>query len=269
MTAALRIAIHGAAGRMGQALLTACASHDDVEVVAALVGPAAASDPARDLLGEASFSTALPEGCTPDVLVDFSSAAGFDAALDQAVQRGVAFVSGTTGLDASQRQALAGAAAQIPVLWAANFSLGIAVLRRLVADAALALPDWDCEILEAHHRFKRDAPSGTALVLGSDIARARGLDAHQAEPSGDRQGERISGDIGYSVIRGGDIVGDHQVLLLADGERLELAHRATDRMVFARGALHAARWLAGKPAGSYTLDDSLPAATRQSLPQRS
>lgn len=246
---------------MGQALLRAAAQDGGIEVAAALVRSIPAGD-GHDLAGSELFSTRLPDNAELDVLVDFSTATAFDAALSVALARNCAFISGTTGLDAGQRESLAAAAGHIPVLWAANFSLGIAVLRRVVAQAARALPGWDCEILEAHHRYKRDAPSGTALVLGEDIAAARGLAAHHAEPSAGRGGERRRDDIGYSVIRGGDMAGEHQVMLLGDGERIELNHRAADRMIFARGALHAARWLAGQRAGTYSLDDSLPDTAR-------
>lgn len=261
MSTPLRIGIHGAAGRMGQALMHAGAQQEGVELTAALVHTQPVADGSQ-LAGSELFSTKLPDSAILDVLVDFSTAAAFDDALTMAIEHKCAFISGTTGLDDTQREALSAAAGQIPVLWAANFSLGIAVLRRVVAEAARALPGWDCEILEAHHRFKRDAPSGTALVLGQDVASARGQPPRHAQPSADRSGERGRDEIGYSVIRGGDMAGEHQVLLLGDGERIELSHRAADRMIFARGALHAARWLIDQRPGLYTLDDSLPDAGR-------
>lgn len=261
MSTLLRIGIHGAAGRMGQAVLRAGAQPADIEIIAALVRSMPADD-GPDLAGSRLFSTALPDEAQLDVLIDFSTATAFDSALAIALEHNCAFVSGTTGLSARQQESLTAAAGQIPVLWAANFSLGIAVLRRVVAQAARALPEWDCEILEAHHRFKRDAPSGTALVLGQDVAAARRVDMRHAQPSTQRSGERRHDDIGYSVIRGGDMAGEHQVMLLGEGERIELNHRAADRTIFARGALHAARWLASQPSGMYSVDDSLPDATQ-------
>lgn len=196
-----------------------------------------------------------------DVVIDFSSPNGFDAALAHCRTHGVALVSGTTGLDAAQRAALADAARTIPVLWSANFSLGVAVLTRVLRVAAKALPDWDVEIVEAHHARKVDAPSGTALALGRTAAMARGqdFDAVAVAPRGGQAGARVTGSIGFASLRAGDIVGEHTAMLATAGERLELSHRATDRAIFARGALAAAAWLAGKPAGAYSLEDVIAA----------
>lgn len=259
------VAVHGAAGRMGQAVLHAALGCDGVRVVAALVRPGdgldgrafAATAPAgtRDL----SYASVLDAGVTPRVLIDFSAAAAFDAALAVALERGIAFVSGTTGLDARQQAALGHAAASIPVLWSANFSLGVALLARFVAEAAQALPDWDCEIAEVHHRGKKDAPSGTALALGRAAAAARGVDFENVavlSRSG-RNAPRAAGSIGFAVTRGGDTVGEHAVSFAAAGERLELVHRATDRAIFARGALAAARWIADRAPGRHALADVL------------
>ena len=196
-----------------------------------------------------------------DVVIDFSTPAGFEAALAHCREHQVALVSGTTGLDARQRAALDAAALDIPVLHAANFSLGVAVLTRALRDAAAALPDWDLEIVEAHHARKLDAPSGTALALGRAAAAARGQDFDKlAVRARDGQvGSRPHGAIGFASIRAGDIVGEHSAILATAGERLELSHRATDRAIFARGALRAAAWIAGKPPGAYPLDDVLSA----------
>jgi 4-hydroxy-tetrahydrodipicolinate reductase len=144
-------------------------------------------------------------------------------------------------------------------LRAANFSLGVAVLTRLLREAAAALPDWDLEIVEAHHGCKEDAPSGTALALGHAAAEARGttLAKDGVYVREGRPGVRRSGSIGFAVVRGGDVVGEHTALLLGHGERVELSHRATDRSIFARGALEAAAWLAGKQPGAYSIDDLL------------
>jgi 4-hydroxy-tetrahydrodipicolinate reductase len=175
-----------------------------------------------------------------DVAIDFSLPDAFDPVLELCRARRAALVSGTTGLSDTQRAALDRVAAGIPVLWAANFSLGIAVLTELVKRAAAALPDWDCDIVESHHIDKRDQPSGTALVLGEAASAAGGRSAH------------------YVSLRAGDIAGEHMVQLTGRGERLELVHRATHRDLFARGALFAATRLIQRAPGRYGLADLLP-----------
>ncbi|MFI4968882.1 MAG: 4-hydroxy-tetrahydrodipicolinate reductase [Lysobacterales bacterium] len=258
----LPIVVHGASGRMGRAVLGALAERADVRAVAALVrlgsaldGQAIACAPDARASGLAHAS-ALPDGIAACALIDFSSAAAFDGALGLAVRRRIAFVSGTTGLDSAQRAALDRAASTIPVLWSANFSLGVALLSQLVAEAARALPDWDCEIAEAHHSRKQDAPSGTALALAREVAAARDQD-FDAVAELRRNTPRAAGSIGFAVTRAGDIVGEHRVLFATAGERVELIHRATDRMIFARGAVAAACWLAGRPPGRHALADVL------------
>ncbi|MDE2223867.1 MAG: 4-hydroxy-tetrahydrodipicolinate reductase [Xanthomonadaceae bacterium] len=192
-----------------------------------------------------------------DVVIDFSTPQGLDAALAHCEAHGVPLVCGTTGIDAAQRKRFDAAAAKIPVLYAANFSLGIAVLTRLLREAASALPDWDLEIVEAHHAQKVDAPSGTALALGRAAADARGRDFDEAATFGrhGHTGPRKPGAIGFASLRAGDIVGEHTAFLVGDDERIELTHRAYDNAIFARGALAAAAWLAGRPPGRYTIDD--------------
>lgn len=238
----LRLAINGANGRMGLALQQLLREDARFELVAAI----GASDEWRN----------APKA---DVVVDFSSPAGFDAALAHCRAHGVAFVCGTTGLDAKQRAELQETSQDIPVLYAANFSLGIAVLTTLLRDAASALPDWDLEIIEAHHSRKVDAPSGTALALGRAAAAARGQDFDEIADFArhGHTGARRNGAIGFASIRAGEIVGEHTALLATKDERIELTHRAGDNTIFARGALHAAAWLAGKPAGAYSLDHVL------------
>ncbi|MGL6291572.1 MAG: 4-hydroxy-tetrahydrodipicolinate reductase, partial [Silanimonas sp.] len=167
---------------------------------------------------------------------DFSLPEAFDAALALAVERRAAFVSGTTGLSLAQLKALEAASRQIPVLWAANFSLGVAVLSDLVERAARALPGWDLDIVESHHVHKQDAPSGTALALGAS-AKAGGARPRDAS------------------LRAGDIVGEHWLQFASTGERVELAHRATSRDIFARGALAVGEWMAGQGAGHYGMRD--------------
>jgi 4-hydroxy-tetrahydrodipicolinate reductase len=256
MSESTRLAVNGAGGRMGLALARVIAGRDDASIVAALVRPGSPlEDQSSGISTAPRFESVLPAATSFDVLVDFSGSSGFDHALAIARERAVAFLSGSTGLSAAQMLALDDAARQIPVLWAANFSLGVAVLSHLVAEAARLLADWDCEIIEAHHRHKLDAPSGTALMLGRRVAEARG--GVHAEPRLERRGERLAGEIGYAVSRGGDIVGEHEVRLSGHGERLELIHRASNRDVFAQGALAAACWLAGRAPGSYTMADTL------------
>ena len=244
MTSKILLGITGANGRMGRAF------------------QALLQDDARfELAAKIARSEDWRAAPRLDLAIDFSTPRGFDAALAHCEAHGVALVAGTTGIDAAQRTRCAAAAAKIPVLYAANFSLGIAVLTRLLREAAAALPDWDLEIIEAHHARKVDAPSGTALALGRAAAAARGQDFEQVAVLA-RQGHtgaRPANAIGFASIRAGEIVGEHTALLAARDERIELTHRAYDNTIFARGALHAAAWLAGKPAGAYSLDDVLAA----------
>lgn len=230
-----RILIHGASGRMGQALLRLAGERAEIEVVAAV----SRRVDSRVIDGVPRFAASELSGLPDfDVAIDFSLPEGFDGILETCRSRGAGLVSGTTGLEEPQRQKLESAAAQIPVLWAANFSLGVAVMSDLVERAATALADWDCDIVESHHVHKKDAPSGTALALGAAAERGG------AQPR-------------YASLRAGDIVGEHFVQFTAAGERIELIHRATNRDIFARGALHAASRLAGRPPGSYRLRDLL------------
>lgn len=235
MPSPVRILIHGASGRMGQALLRLAAERDDVEVVAAVQ-----RRPGQRVVdGVPYFAASELSGVPPfDVAIDFSLPEAFDAILALCATRGGALVSGTTGLSQGQRDALAGASTGIALLWAANFSLGVAVLEELVERAAGALAGWDCDIVESHHTLKKDAPSGTALALGEAAGRGG------AQPR-------------YASLRAGDIVGEHLVQFATAGERIELVHRATNRDIFARGALHAAARLAGRAAGAWRLRDLL------------
>ncbi|MCD9026882.1 4-hydroxy-tetrahydrodipicolinate reductase [Luteimonas sp. BDR2-5] len=236
MSAPLRILVHGASGRMGQALLRLASARDDLDVVAAVSG----RTPKQRVIDGVPYFGASELGGAPafDVAIDFSLPRGFDALLALCLKRGAALVSGTTGLDDAQREALQAAAARIPVLWASNFSLGVAVLQDLVARAAAALPDWDCDIVEAHHTRKLDAPSGTALTLGAAAA------GQGATPR-------------YASIRAGDIVGEHLVQFTGPGERIELVHRASNRDIFASGALHVATRLAGREPRHYAVAELL------------
>jgi 4-hydroxy-tetrahydrodipicolinate reductase len=229
----LRLTLFAPNGRMGRAIAEAVAAD-----------PGFALDPDRG-----------------DVLVDFSSPAGLSKSRDCAVAAGIPILIGTTGLDDFAERRIAAAAEEVAVLRAANTSLGVALLADLVERAAKVLgpDDWDIEIVEAHHKRKADAPSGTALHLGHAAANGRGGEG--AEERG-RDGTgllRQPGAIGYSAIRGGTVAGDHDVMFLGPGERLILSHRAENRSIFAQGALAAARFLRGKPAGLYSMRDVIEA----------
>jgi len=235
------------------------------QAVAAVV----AADPALSLVARTDRPDAAGEGLASaeaavfaaDVVIDFSTPAAAAALADLAAQHGAALVVGTTGLGAGDLAALAAAARRVPIVRAGNFSLGINMLMGLVRRAAQALPAdaWDIEIFEAHHRHKVDAPSGTALMLGEAAAAGRGvsLDAVARRARDGITGERPPGEIGFSVLRGGGIVGEHSVTFAAADEVLTLSHSGLDRTLFARGAVAAARWVAGQPPGEYDMQDVL------------
>jgi len=194
-----------------------------------------------------------------DVLVDFSSPAALQTSLDRALSANVPILIGTTGLQPEHHAAIEEASQRIAVIQAPNTSLGINLLRDLVEQAAARLgPDWDIEILEMHHRNKVDAPSGTALMLGQSAAKGRGATLQELgrfDRISEHPHARESGTIGYASLRGGSVAGEHVVILATEGERIELGHRAESRTIFARGALAAARFLVGKPAGLYSMRD--------------
>lgn len=221
---------------MGQALLRLAAEDAGMDVVAAVVR----KPPTQRVVDGTPYFAASELAGVPafDVAIDFSLPEGFDPVLALCRERGVGLVTGTTGISDAQQAALDAAAAQIPLVWATNFSLGVAVLAELVERAAQALPGWDCDIVESHHVHKKDAPSGTALTLG-EAAEQGG-----AAPR-------------YASLRAGDIIGEHFVQFTGLGERVELVHRATNRDIFARGALHAARQLQGRAPGRYRVRDLL------------
>lgn len=264
MTRPVRLALNGASGRMGNALLTLLDGDTRFALVHAVVAQGSPCDgqPVASV-GHGGLRYAHDWTNAPplDVVIDFSGPAALPAMLDHCLAHGTALVSGTTGMDDALEARLAHAANRIAILRAANFSLGVVVLTRLLREAAAALPGWDLEIVEAHHGRKQDAPSGTALALGRAAAAAREttLEATAVHSRESRPGVRVPGSIGFAVVRGGDIVGEHTAMLIGEGERLELGHRATDRAIFARGALHAAHWLSGRAPGQWTLDDVLAA----------
>lgn len=265
MSDLVNVVVYGSAGRMGQAIIRVVLDSTQARLACALVRPGSglADEPLDRVFGalkrNVDFSTSLDPDVPCDVLVDFSGPNAFDAALALAVERRVAFVCGSTGLRDEQRLSLEHAARVIPVLWAANFSLGAAMLLRAARRVAAALPDWDCDIVEFHHKRKSDAPSGTALNLGSAIAEARGHALAERAVFGrhGQTGPRGEQEIGFAALRGGDVVGEHTVIFATEGERLELTHRATSRDIFARGAVAAAIWLARREPGSYSFDEVL------------
>jgi 4-hydroxy-tetrahydrodipicolinate reductase len=263
----VRIGIVGCAGRMGRLLVAEAHAADGAAVAAgceAPGGPFIGTD-LGELAGVGKLG--ISAGGDPkavvdasDVIVDFSAPAASVAHARLAAERGKAAVIGTTGLDPAQERAIAEAAQRAPILRAANMSLGVNLLLSLVEEAARRLgPDWDIEVLEMHHNKKVDAPSGTALALGE--AAAKGRNVALAEVS-DRvrdghTGARRAGDIGFAVLRGGDVAGEHTVMFAAAGERIEFGHRATSRQIFARGAIRAALWLSGRKPGLYGMKDVL------------
>ncbi|HUO95945.1 MAG TPA: 4-hydroxy-tetrahydrodipicolinate reductase [Steroidobacteraceae bacterium] len=264
----VRIAILGATGRMGRSLAHAIHDSTEFELVGALASresPALGSD-VGEVAGLARrFGTQVTASAAEalaraEVALDFTVAGAVRGNLEAALARRCPIIVGTTGLDAPTQAALEEAAGTIAVLVAQNTSLGINLLAQLVEQAAAALPlEYDIEVLEAHHRYKVDAPSGTALRLGEAAAIGRGAELKSVATlarSG-ATGPRRQGSIGFAVVRGGDIVGEHTVIYAGPGERLELTHRAHDRMTFAYGALRAAEWLRGRAAGRYTMGDVL------------
>ena len=226
------ISIFGASGRMGRAIAEAAQLRADVRI-----GNRGA-----------------------DVFVDFSVPDALEKHLAAAVSAGKPILIGTTGLTSDHQRMIDAAAAEVAVIQAANTSLGVNLLAHLVRETAARLgTDWDVEIVEMHHRLKADAPSGTALMLGRCAAEGRGLDLDSAAERGRDgiTGPREPGRIGFAALRGGTVAGDHQVIFASEGERIELGHRAESRAIFARGAIEAAVWLAGRPAGRYTMADVL------------
>ena len=259
----MRLAIHGVTGRMGQAV-TRIAASEGVTIVGAIASPGSAGL-GRDageiagagLVGVVVSADAGSGLLGADVVIDFSQPAALPHLLKLAMHAKIAVVSGTTRLDATGERLLSEAAKVIPVLWAANTSAGVQVLAELVMLAVQKLGlGFDVEIVETHHRAKIDAPSGTAERLRAAVEEARGELTSVSGREGN-VGPRKADEIGMLAVRGGDVIGDHTIHLLGQGERLELTHRATNRDLFARGALRAARFLHGKPAGRYTMADVL------------
>jgi 4-hydroxy-tetrahydrodipicolinate reductase len=259
----ISLAITGGAGRMGRRLIALARESPDLQVVAAIERadhPQLSRD-AGELAGVGTLGLPLSDDLrdTPDVLIDFSSPSAFRHWLKTCRDRKIAMLVGTTGLTDADLAAIDSAADDIPILHATNMSLGIAVLTKIAAEVARLLgPDYDIELVEAHHRFKKDAPSGTALSILDAILESSGKmrDALVFGREG-ADATRQPGNIGVHALRMGDEVGRHTVYFGGLGERLELTHRATNRDVFVHGALRAARWLAGRKPGRYRIGDVL------------
>ncbi|USI74040.1 4-hydroxy-tetrahydrodipicolinate reductase [Sphingomonas morindae] len=243
--------LFGAGGRMGLAI--AAAAREAGQPLAGGLGrTGAVFGPFEDAAALAGAAAAL---------IDFSTPEALEGHLDAAIAAGTPMLIGTTGLGAAHQRLIDRAAERIALLPAANTALGVTVLAALVEQAARLLgPEWDCEILDMHHRHKRDAPSGTALLLGAAVHRGRGAGEAAGRDRLDRMagGPREAGDIYYAALRGGSVAGDHLLVFAGEGERIELGHRAESRAIFARGALRAARWLAeGRAPGRYTMNHVL------------
>jgi 4-hydroxy-tetrahydrodipicolinate reductase len=267
----LNAVVIGAAGRMGRAVVRAVSELPDQLVVTAAVASTASTSLGRDageLAGIGRLDVPVTDDLAAalaraDVVIDFSRPHATRSNLTVCRAARKPLLIGTTGFPAELTALFEAAAIEIPLLVAPNTSVGVTLLIELTRMAARSLrADFDIEIVEAHHRLKKDAPSGTALALGNAAAQGRGMaeaDAAKvavpAAAATSRAGERRVGDIGFAVIRGGDIVGDHTVLFAGDGEQVTLGHRATDRSVFARGAVQAALWLAARPPGRYFMRD--------------
>jgi len=260
----LNIAISGAAGRMGRTLVRLAAADPELALAAALERadhPDLGRD-AGELAGADRLGVSIASSLEGDIaaLIDFSTADAMGDRLALAVARRAAFVVGTTGLDAHAGAALEKAAESVPVLAAPNMSVGVNLLFGLVGDVARRLgKTYDVEIVETHHRFKADAPSGTALRLAERLADALGRDLSRDAVHGrqGRPGPRGAREIGLHAVRAGDVVGDHTVIFASLGERVEITHRAHSRDAFALGALRAAKFLAGKPPGRYEMAEVL------------
>jgi len=266
----LELAIVGAAGRMGRTLLEVASDEAGVRVTAASEHPdsAALGSDTGTLIGRPASGVevrASLEECVDDyaVAIDFTRPENSLQSLEICARHNKAIVIGTTGLSEAQQSRVAEFAQRIPVVWAPNMSVGVNLTLQLLATAARVLgDDYDVEIVEAHHRHKIDAPSGTALRMGEVVADALGRDLKECAVYGreGQTGERDGQTIGFATLRGGDIVGEHTVMFAGVGERVEITHRASSRSTFANGALRAARWLSSRPAGLYSMRDVLEVA---------
>ncbi len=252
----INIGIHGGTGRVGRLLIDNLKNDENakVSVIHAIEKIDFVVDESIMITNDTAV---LLDNC--DVVIDFTLPAGTEALLEESLQRPKPLVIGTTGLSKHQLNLLDQAALNMPILYATNMSLGVAILNKLAALASKALSDFDAEIVEQHHRHKKDAPSGTALTLAEHVAQARGLELDKVRVSGrdGNIGERSKDEIAVMALRGGDIIGRHTVGFYNDGEFIELNHTATSRDTFAKGAIKAAKWLVNQKNGLYKITDCL------------
>jgi len=262
----LRIAITGASGRMGRMLIEAVLAADDLELTAALVreGSPALGEDAGAFLGRTTgvaITSDVKAGLSKaDVLIDFTRPEGTMAHLALCADLGVRTVVGTTGFSPDEKARIGEFAQRAAVMMAPNMSIGVNVVLKLLAQASKALAHgYDIEIVEAHHRHKVDAPSGTALKMGEVVAQALGRDLKACAVYGREgvTGERDPSTIGFATVRGGDVIGDHTVMYLGIGERIEISHKASSRATFAQGSVRAARFLGGRATGLFDMNDVL------------
>lgn len=264
----MRLAILGAGGRMGQALIRAIESNEETVLSAAVDRPQAEciGKDSGFLAGTEANGISISDDvdeaiATSDAIIDFTAPASTVALAKRVGGTKCAHVIGTTGCTSEDQKVIEEAAKDATIVMSGNMSLGVNLLAVLVEQAAKALPadTFDIEVLEMHHRHKVDAPSGTALLLGSAAAKGRDidLDEHAVRSRDGITGEREEGTIGFATLRGGAVVGDHTVILASNGERIELTHKAQDRSLFANGAVHAALWTKGKTSGFYSMRDVL------------
>ena len=260
-----RIAIAGAAGRMGRNLVIACHEVDDLELTQAVARPTseAIGCDSGTLSAIESNGVVISDKLDPDqfdLLIDFTHPSATSQNIELCQQHGKAMVIGTTGCDVALEQQMRQAGESIPIVYAANTSVGVNLCLQLLQTAATVLGDSvDIEIIEAHHRNKVDAPSGSALKMGQVIADTLGRDLEECAVygRGGQTGVRERATIGFERIRAGDIVGEHTVIFAAEGERIEITHKASSRMTFARGAIRASCWVAQQPPGLFTMQDVL------------
>jgi len=250
-----RVCVLGPSGRMGRAVIDAAAGRNDVAIAAAVDRQDAnlGGEVAKGVVATSDLAAGF---AASDVYIDFTTPASTRVAAQLAHKHRRAAVIGTTGLASDDEAAVAALAEVAPIVVAANFSLGVNLVLGLVRTAARTLgTDWDAEVVETHHRAKRDAPSGTALMIARAIAAGHGSDYEQVKRhtrDGD-VGARPRGEIGVSTVRGGDVVGEHTAFFFGPAERIEISHRASSRAIFAAGALRAAAWVVGKPPGRYDM----------------
>ena len=262
-----RIGVIGCAGRVGRMLIADIALTEGCALAGGVARPGspACGQDIGELAGLGHIGIAVgdsPESLLRDsaVAIEFTNPAATAEHAGMAARLGTPLVIGTTGLEGAEERAVRDAATRVPIVWAANTSLGINLLLGLVSEVARRLgPDWDLEIMEMHHRGKVDAPSGTALALGRAAAAARGavLDEVAARGRDGITGPRPAGAIGFAALRGGDNIGEHHVIFAGLGEQLELTHRATNRGIYSKGAVRAALWLVGRPPGLYGMKEVL------------